>query len=184
MKKHIENLTKELFPTGMASAVITQMYDLPPVTNKVKRQRNIKIVTPEDITLLTDIYSPKEPGPHPALLMRTPYGRFGFGMVAEAYAARGFITVLQACRGTDGSSGVFDPLINERRDGLATLDWIKQQNWYDGRIGPHRPLLFRALPNGPFAMRCLRALPYAPRSPHQILRAWFSPAGPFHFNYG
>lgn len=135
MKKHIGNLTKELFPTGMASAVITQMYDLPPATNKVKRQRNIQIVTPENITLLTDIYAPKEPGPHPTLLMRTPYGRFGFGMVAEAYAARGFITVLQACRGTDGSSGEFDPLVNERADGLATLGWIKQQDWFDGRIG-------------------------------------------------
>ncbi len=135
MKKHIEKLTKELFPTGMASAVITQMYDLPPATNKVKRQLDIKIVTPDNISLLADIYTPKEAGPHPTLLMRTPYGRFGFGVVAEAYAARGFITILQACRGTDGSDGEFDPLVNERADGLATLDWIKKQSWFDGRLG-------------------------------------------------
>jgi putative CocE/NonD family hydrolase len=67
--------------------------------------------------------------------MRLPYGRRGFAGIAEAYAERGFHVVIQACRGTERSGGEFDPFANERADGLATLDWIKAQPWFDGRIG-------------------------------------------------
>ena len=27
------------------------------------------------------------------------------------------------------------PLVDERRDGLDTLDWLKRQPWFDGRLG-------------------------------------------------
>ena len=37
------------------------------------------------------------------------------------------------------SGGEFDPLVNERDDGLATLDWIKAQPWFDGRLGLSGP---------------------------------------------
>lgn len=67
--------------------------------------------------------------------MRLPYGRSGFSSVAEVYAERGFNVVLQACRGTEKSGGEFEPLVHERDDGLATLDWIKAQPWFDGRLG-------------------------------------------------
>ena len=59
--------------------------------------------------------------------------------IGEIYAERGYNVVLQACRGTDKSGGVFDPLSHERDDGLATLDWIKQQPWFDGRLGTSGP---------------------------------------------
>ncbi|HHB82494.1 MAG TPA: CocE/NonD family hydrolase [Devosia sp.] len=130
MKNRIKALN-----VSIASHLMSLMYQLPPARYSVKITHDVSLEAKEGIRLMTDIYSPKEPGPHPTLLMRTPYGRFGFGVVAEAYAARGFITVLQACRGTDGSGGEFDPLLNERDDGLATLDWIKQQEWFDGRLG-------------------------------------------------
>ena len=42
---------------------------------------------------------------------------------------------MQSCRGTFGSTGKFDPHHDEQRDGLATLEWIKQQPWCDGSIG-------------------------------------------------
>jgi len=111
------------------------MYSLPPARYGVTTRRDIEVAAADATVLKTDLYTPKAKGPHPTLLMRTPYGRFGFGIVAQIYAERGFITVLQACRGTDGSGGVFDPLISERDDGLATLEWIKQQRWFDGRLG-------------------------------------------------
>jgi putative CocE/NonD family hydrolase len=71
--------------------------------------------------------------------MRLPYGRKGFGSIAETYAERGFHVVLQACRGTEKSGGEFEPLVNERADGLATLDWIRAQPWFDGRLGLSGP---------------------------------------------
>ena len=42
--------------------------------------------------------------------------------------------VMQSCRGTFGSSGKFDPHHDEQRDGLATIEWIKQQAWYGGSV--------------------------------------------------
>jgi len=36
--------------------------------------------------------------------------------------------------GTFGSGGVFDPLRQEREDGLATLRWVVNQPWFGGSI--------------------------------------------------
>jgi putative CocE/NonD family hydrolase len=71
--------------------------------------------------------------------MRVPYGLPAFATVGEIYAERGFNAVIQACRGTGKSDGEFEPLVQEREDGLATLDWIKAQPWFDGRIGLSGP---------------------------------------------
>jgi len=120
---------------SIASQVVARMYGIGPAEHRVRIERNIGIAASDGEKLMTDMFTPRTKGPHPTLLMRTPYGRFGFSMVAEIYAERGFRTLLQACRGTDGSGGTFDPLINEREDGLATLDWIVAQEWFDGRLG-------------------------------------------------
>jgi putative CocE/NonD family hydrolase len=68
-----------------------------------------------------------------------PYGIVGFSGMAEYYAEHGFNVVLQACRGTARSEGEFEPLINERADGLATLRWLREQPWFDGRLGVSGP---------------------------------------------
>ena len=75
------------------------------------------------------------------MLVRTPYGRgfpwdhlFG-GLVAE----RGFHVVIQSCRGTGGSGGEFQPFRHEQADGLATVAWLREQDWFTGvlaTIGP------------------------------------------------
>lgn len=120
---------------SVSSFFLAYVEDLPPRTNSVKKTRSIPVTTPDGVVLLTDHYAPRVAGQHPTILMRLPYGRQGFGPIAEAYAERGFHVVVQACRGTEKSGGEFDPLVNERSDGLATLDWLKAQPWYDGRVG-------------------------------------------------
>ena len=55
------------------------------------------------------------------------------GMV-RPLAERGFQVVIQSVRGTFGSGGVFEPMRNERADGRATIEWIKQQPWFGGSI--------------------------------------------------
>ena len=90
---------------------------------------------PDGVELSTDLFQPAAGGPHPTLLMRLPYGRDGFAGIAGTYAKRGFNVVVQACRGTEDSGGRFNPLVNERADGLATIDWLKRQPWFDGRLG-------------------------------------------------
>ena len=82
---------------------------------------------------------PKHDAPQPTILIRIPYGLSGFSTAAETLAERGYNVVIQACRGTGKSEGEFEPLVRERDDGLDTLAWIKQQSWYDGRLGTSGP---------------------------------------------
>ncbi|NMA98647.1 MAG: CocE/NonD family hydrolase [Phyllobacteriaceae bacterium] len=120
---------------SLPSLFLAWIEDLPPRLNSVKKTRGIPLTMHDGVILKTDHYAPKAEGPHPTILMRLPYGRSGFGAICEAYAERGFHVVIQACRGTERSGGEFDPFTNERADGLATLEWIKSQPWFDGRIG-------------------------------------------------
>ncbi|WP_156461147.1 CocE/NonD family hydrolase [Devosia sp. Root436] len=120
---------------SLSSLYLAWVEDLPPRLNGVRRTRGIALTMPDGVTLKTDHYAPDAAGSHPTILMRLPYGRRGFAPIAEAYAERGFHVVIQACRGTEKSGGEFDPFTNERSDGLATLEWIKAQPWFDGRIG-------------------------------------------------
>ena len=120
---------------GLASLYLAWVEDLPPRLNGVTKTRGISLAMDDGVVLKTDHYAPRAEGSHPTILMRLPYGRRGFSAICEAYAERGFHVVIQACRGTERSGGEFDPFANERADGLATLNWIKAQPWFDGRIG-------------------------------------------------
>lgn len=121
---------------GIYVAISTAIrYRLGPATHRVERNLGIEVTMPDGVVLITDHYAPIGPGPHPTLLMRLPYGRGGFIGVAFMYARRGFNVVVQACRGTEASGGEFNPLANERADGLATIEWLKTQPWFDGRLG-------------------------------------------------
>lgn len=124
---------------SLGSRLLAESCGLPKRLSRAVRTANIQVPMRDGVMLDTAHYAPKLPGGHPTLLMRVPYGLRGFGTVAEVYAERGFHVVLQACRGTGKSGGEFDPLIHEREDGLATLDWIKQQPWFDGRLGTSGP---------------------------------------------
>ena len=124
---------------SLSSLFLAYVEDLPPRRNGVRKHRNIPVTMPDGVVLMTDHFAPRATGEFPTILMRLPYGRRGFGTIAQVYAERGFHVVLQACRGTEKSGGEFDPLTNERADGLATLDWLKAQPWFDGRLGLSGP---------------------------------------------
>ena len=86
---------------------------------------------PDGTRLHTVIYRPDVPEAVPAVLTRTCYPELdGMNRVrAEAYARRGIAFVVQHCRGTGGSGGVWEPNINERADGKATIDWLCAREW-------------------------------------------------------
>ena len=121
------------------SVILARLFGLPAARNSAAPVEEFDLVAGPGVFLKTRIYRPAEPGIYPTLLMRVPYGFGGFGTVAEAFAEQGYNSIIQACRGTGGSTGEFDPLRHERADGLATLDWLKRQPWYDGRIGLSGP---------------------------------------------
>ena len=105
-------------------------------TPDLEVRREISVPMPDGITLLADLYRPRGAGPMSTVLVRTPYGRRGLlaAVNSRLLAERGLQVLLQSCRGTFGSGGELDPF-RERDDGLATLEWIRQQPWHDGKLG-------------------------------------------------
>jgi uncharacterized protein len=91
----------------------------------------------DGVQLVADHYAPATSSPVGTLLVRGPYGRgFPFSLVfARQYAARGYHVVLQSVRGTFGSGGEFEPMINEAADGADTVEWLREQAWFTGRFG-------------------------------------------------
>jgi len=88
----------------------------------------------DGIKLVTDIYRPKKLGKYPCVLARTPYNRQGHIEMIESFISQNLVVVIQDCRGTFDSDGEFFPFINERKDGLQTVEWIRKQNWTNGKI--------------------------------------------------
>lgn len=85
-------------------------------------------------TLRTDVYLPGQP--KATVLIRSPYGRgFPLDLVhARVFAHHGYQVIVQSVRGRSGSTGAFQPVVNEAADGRDTVAWLRAQKWYSGRL--------------------------------------------------
>ncbi|MFI1212943.1 CocE/NonD family hydrolase [Streptomyces sp. NPDC020802] len=104
----------------------------PPMTRDVVVQRDLRVPMSDGVELLADRWAPRAGGEGlPTALIRSPYGRRGpLGtFMARPLAERGYQVLFQSVRGTFGSGGTFEPMRQERADGLATLDWLVKQPW-------------------------------------------------------
>ncbi len=121
---------------SITSRIMTQMYSLPPAeTYNIAVDKNLEVPMFDGVVLRANRYYPRHAENLPALLIRTPYGRNRLGLIwGQLFPERGFQVVIQSCRGTDDSGGEFDPFRGEREDGLATLEWLKMQDWFDHRL--------------------------------------------------
>ena len=109
---------------------------LPPPRCAVKVAAGIEVPGADGVILRTDHYIPQLAGPQPALLVRSPYGR-GFPwnfLYGALFAEQGFHVIVQSCRGTGGSTGRLEPFRHEQADGLATVAWLRQQDWFTGSL--------------------------------------------------
>ncbi|MEU0529565.1 CocE/NonD family hydrolase [Amycolatopsis tolypomycina] len=117
----------------MISRLVERLLKLPaPATRHLVVRRDLRVPMRDGVALLADHWAPRAGGDGlPTALVRTPYGRRGaFGAIlARPLAERGFQVLIQSTRGGFGSGGVFDPLRQEREDGLATVDWVVAQPW-------------------------------------------------------
>ncbi|MBT2233506.1 CocE/NonD family hydrolase [Nonomuraea sp. NEAU-A123] len=123
----------------LLSHVLQRLLKLdPPLTRDIVVHSDLRVPMPDGVELLADRWAPRTGGDGlPIVLLRSPYGRKGLffgGAMALPWAERGFQVVIQSTRGTFGSGGVFDPMRQEREDGLATLDWVVKQPWFGGSI--------------------------------------------------
>ena len=116
--------------------IIARMLKLPPPTYKVEKEPDLHVIMPDSIELATDLYRPAGLDNAPTVLMRTPYGRKSINQFfAMIFAERGFNVVSQDVRGRFDSEDDFEPYVHEASDGEATLAWIAEQPWSNGRIG-------------------------------------------------
>lgn len=114
---------------------------LPAARYAVGAERGLTVPAADGSPLVTDHYFPRAEGDFPTLLVRSPYGRGvpwspQYGML---FAEQGFHVVLQSCRGTGGSGGAFHLWRNEAPDGRAAVAWLREQPWFDGRLGTVGP---------------------------------------------
>ena len=109
----------------------------PPVTRDLIVERDLRVPMPDGVELLADRWAPRAGGAGlPTAVIRSPYGRHGLigAAAARPLAERGYQVLIQSVRGTAGSGGTFDPMRQEREDGLATLDWLVRQPWFGDAI--------------------------------------------------
>jgi putative CocE/NonD family hydrolase len=127
--------------------ILGWLLHLPPVRNEVDVERGVRIPMPDGVTLVADHYVPRGQGSFPTLLVRSPYGRgpsagqMGrlWTSIGLRFAERGYHVLIQDTRGRFDSGGEFVALTCEEADGLATLDWLAQQPWYNGVVGMWGP---------------------------------------------
>ncbi|MFF2480841.1 CocE/NonD family hydrolase [Paenibacillus sp. NPDC058071] len=94
---------------------------------EIETERNVPVPMRDGVTLFADIYRPKQGGPYPVLLIRTPYNKEDAQTMNYAhpswYARHGYIVVAQDTRGRWSSEGAFSPYVNEGEDGFDTIAW-------------------------------------------------------------
>ena len=89
----------------------------------------------DGVKLATDMYRPKAEGKFPVVLVRTPYKKEMEELQARYYARRGYVYVVQDCRGRFSSPGKWEPFFNESKDGYDAVEWLAVQPWSNGKVG-------------------------------------------------
>ncbi|MGW6745546.1 CocE/NonD family hydrolase [Streptomyces sp. NPDC055025] len=97
----------------------------------------VRVPMRDGVELAAEHYAPHTDGPSPTILVRSPYGRgFPFDvLLAKVFAGAGYHVLLQSCRGTADSDGQLRPMVQEAADGHDTVGWLREQPWFDGRLG-------------------------------------------------
>jgi len=121
---------------------------------KVIEEKNVMVEMRDGVRLATDIYRPDAEGKFPALLVRTPYNKTAQWTASAApfFAARGYCVIIQDCRGTSASEGVFDAFQPEGPDGYDTSSGSEPVPGAAGKSGHLAPRISGS-PSG-----CLRPL--------------------------
>ena len=101
-------------------------------------QKDVLIPARDGVGLAAHIFLPKQGGPFPVILQRTPYGKPDdkSGEIKH-YCAAGYAVVAQDCRGRGRSQGQWEPFRYDADDGFETQEWIGHQSWCNGHIGTY-----------------------------------------------
>jgi putative CocE/NonD family hydrolase len=98
-------------------------------------ERDVAVKMRDGTVLRADIYRPNVAGPHPVLLVRTPYNKLRVGDFGLRAAESGYIAVVQDTRGRFNSEGDWYPFANEERDGYDSVEWAASLAGSNGKVG-------------------------------------------------
>jgi uncharacterized protein len=98
-------------------------------------EKDVAVPMRDGINLATDVYRPAADGVFPVILVRTPYRKEMNELQARYYARRGYVYVVQDCRGRFASPGTWEPFVDESRDGYDAVEWAAAQPWSSGKVG-------------------------------------------------
>jgi len=103
----------------------------------IQTERSVAVPMRDGVVLRADVFRPDEPGPHPVLVLRTPYGKGGGKM--DAYTKAGYIVVRQDARGRYASDGKWESFYrfgtHDAADGYDTVEWAAKLPGSNGRVG-------------------------------------------------
>jgi len=128
--------------------------------DKPKIERDVMVAMRDGVRLATDLYFPRQGGPWPVIMIRTPYdkrnwtpeqwegrsepagARFAasfdwqiFAQPLAAFVGDGFAVAVQDVRGKFASEGEFTISMHEGNDGYDTVTWLSEQDWSTGYVG-------------------------------------------------
>jgi putative CocE/NonD family hydrolase len=120
---------------SLISRLVGRMWRLPAALTRDLATERLRIPMRDGVDLLADRYYSRGSAAQPTVLLRSCYGRGTlFKLFAILFAERGMQVVVQSCRGTDGSQGVFQPFFDEQNDGADTVEWLERQTWFNGEL--------------------------------------------------
>ena len=106
---------------------------------EVRLEKSHMVPMRDGVRLSTDLYFPTGSGPHPVLLVRTPYSKAETkqGVLARYFSSNGYVVAIQDVRGKFESDGVYTVSGGSRTDGYDTVSWLSKKPWATGAVGTY-----------------------------------------------
>src|ERR1700730_4009363 len=104
---------------AVLSRVLGRAMSLPPALDRrVTVGRGVQVPMDDGVALVADVYSPAGDGPHPTILVRSPYGRGGpLGLLlGRVFAERGYRVIIHSCSGPLLCGACFAATFHQRHD--------------------------------------------------------------------
>lgn len=106
-----------------------------PTTPRRIVDSGVEMTARDGVVLRAVVHRPDSSTPRPIVLVRNPYGEpLTRNLPIVAFLRAGFAVVLQDCRGTGDSDGVFVPFEGEEADTVDAIGWCAGLPFSNGRV--------------------------------------------------
>lgn len=123
-----------------SGTVYQKAFGLPDVTAALAERRLEMVAMRDGVRLATDVYLPQTQGPWPVILIRDPYSVFDMlDPIMQTLSQYGYAVVHQDVRGRLRSEGTWNPIKQEREDGIDTMNWVLEQPFFNGKMALYGP---------------------------------------------